>query len=403
MKMAYITVKIPFGKGETFLIPEMLEIVRQSHELTVIPFRPDKEIYHDEARALEGMSVCTGLFTPVVLAGFCKRMLRRPILGSRIIIALLRQSRTFKIALKNLTAVPKAFYCAGLFESLSIQHIHAHWGSRTSTMAYIVTQLTGIPWSFTLHRWDIYENNLLHEKAKSAYFIRCISQEGMKGLLNIIGADCAAKVRVVHMGVDIPPEGSIINAKQRNNFICAVPANLLPVKGHHYLIEAVRRLVQRGITGIRCDFYGDGPLEAQLAAALIENGLSDYIVLRGRIGHDKLLDLYRHGEVDAVVLPSIGEGVDNHEGIPVSLMEAMAYGITVISTNTGGIPELIGDGDGIMVEEKNSCELAAALERVMTDEDLRNRLFLKEREKVGKDFSLATNVAEIIQLMKSER
>ena len=66
----------------------------------------------------------------------------------------------------------------------------------------MTAEAIGVPWSFTLHRWDIYANNLLAEKLQSAQFARVISQRGKMDTLAIApGAD---DVRVLHLGVDLP-------------------------------------------------------------------------------------------------------------------------------------------------------------------------------------------------------
>ena len=103
-----------------------------------------------------------------------------------------------------------------------------------------------------------------------------------------------------------------------------------------------------------------------------------------------------------VILPSITTDKGEHEGIPVTLMEAMAYGIPVISTKTGGIPELIGDGSGIMVEEKNAKAIADAIERLMLDRNFYHILSLKGREKILKEFSIKENAKNLLSLFKAE-
>ncbi len=85
--------------------------------------------------------------------------------------------------------------------------------------------------------------------------------------------------------------------------------------------------------------------------------LGDIIIFYGAKPHERLLELYRNREIDCVVLPSIVTEKGEYEGIPVSLIEAMSYKIPVVSTNTGGIPELLEGGAGIIVEQKNPYEL----------------------------------------------
>jgi len=113
-----------------------------------------------------------------------------------------------------------------------------------------------------------------------------------------------------------------------------------------------------------------------------------------------LLELYANNEVDCVILPSIVMDKGEHEGIPVSLMEAMAFKIPVISTNTGGIPELLDNDAGIMVEQKNSYKLAEAIETLIKDEGLRMKLGESGYNKVMEEFSLPNIVTKLLELMK---
>ena len=73
--------------------------------------------------------------------------------------------------------------------------------------------------------------------------------------------------------------------------------------------------------------------------------------------------MYREGRVGMVVLPSVDLGNNLHEGIPVALIEAMSYNIPVVGTHTGGIPELLEGGAGLIVPDKDPAALADAIER----------------------------------------
>ena len=317
----------------------------------------------------------------------------------RIILDILLNSRNPKILIKNLSVVPKAVFISHLFYQMGVQHVHAHWGSTTATMTWIVSELTGIPWSFTLHRWDISENNMLKEKVETAKFVRCISEHGKNELLNIVGKKYEEKIKVIHMGVKIPEE-ILISDGNKDSFTIVTPANLLEVKGHKFLAEACSILIERGIDSFQCIFYGEGPLRTELEKLIQEKGLTEYIKIPGAIPHQELLKIYKNHKVDIVVLPSITTADGEHEGIPVALMEAMAYGIPVISTNTGGIPELIGDGSGIMVKEKSAEDIADRLEMLIKDRDYRYEISRKGRLKVEKEFDIEKNVKDLIELME---
>jgi len=145
---------------------------------------------------------------------------------------------------------------------------------------------------------------------------------------------------------------------------------------------------------------GDGPLEEELRKQVAQLGLVSVIGFVGRIPSEKLMQMYKNGEVNAVVLPSIVTLRGEKEGIPVALMEAMSYRIPVISTNTGGIPELLGGGAGLMVPPASAEALAQAIVSVMNDTNLQVRLAEKGYQRVENEFNLIKNASQLLKLIE---
>lgn len=396
-KIAYITAKSPFSLSETFILTEMLAMKKLGANLIIIPRDRSRELFHKEAEALLGDTLLIPWFNIKIALMFPLFAIRNPLLFLRLIYDIVLTSGNAKIAVKNLVILPKALYTAKILKKTSISHIHAHWASTTATMAHVISKITGIPWSFTAHRWDIKENNLLRLKVKSALFTRCISAHGKKMMLDNVGKEYESKIKILYMGVN--RREHVYSYTWRDNlFRIAVPANLYFVKGHKYLIDACNLLKNRNIENFTCIFYGNGYLKNELIADIDKKTLTNHIRLPGQIPNEKLIELYETRKVDAVVLPSINTENGDHEGIPVCLMEAMAYGIPVISTNTGGIPELIGDGSGIMVKEKDSEAIAHAIETLMNDENIYRDLAEKGRNKVNTSFDIEVIAHKLLSL-----
>jgi len=399
MTIAYITAHTPFGKGETFVLEEIFALAELGVELLIVPRNSPKEVFHDLGRQLLDRTVWLPLFSGRILLAFLKAAALKRRLWE-ILADILHHSRTPRILVKNLAVVPKAVFIANLLCQAKVQHIHAHWGSTTATMAWIASELTGIPWSMTLHRWDIAENNMLKLKVERSAFVRCISEDGRREVLRIVGEQYQHKVKVLHMGVRLPdtlPEKSCLT---RQVFVIACPANLVPVKGHRFLIEACALLRERGVRNFKCLIIGDGPLEAELRRQVGELRLEEEVEFLGWLPHEKLMQMYEQGEVDVVVLPSIVTEEGEKEGIPVALMEAMAYGIPVISTETGGVPELLS-GAGIIVPPKSPQALAEAIIELMKTEKFRRQLARLGRARVEMSFSLKLNIQKLLQLMEA--
>ncbi len=400
MKIAYITAQTPFGKREAFVLEEMLAVTELGVNLVIIPRNPSKKVFHKEGEKLLDDTIWLPLLDKRIFFYFLKVLLSK-LRVWRIIGTILHRSRTWKIAAKNLAILPKAVFVANLLRNEGVEHIHVHWGSTTATMAWIISELTGIPWSVTLHRWDIKENNMLEEKVKGAKFVRCISENGRDELLNIISRKYENKVKVIHMGVKTPDKISEPKIN-RDSFTIVTPANLLEVKGHKFLVEACSILIERGIDSFQCIFYGEGQLRKNLENMVEEKKLTEHIELSAVVPHDTLIEMYKNHKVDIEVLPSITTASGEHEGIPVALMEAMAAGVPVISTNTGGIPELLRDGAGILVPPEDSKALADAIEQLMKDPGLRYKIGAEGRAKVEKEFAISSVVKELVELFAQE-
>jgi len=401
MKILYITASTPWGKGETFILEELLEVKHQGVDLLIVPRNPSKKIFHKKAKEVLENAVWLPMINFRMIAVFCLTLLTK-ITFWKILLVIVKNSRSLLILAKNLAILPKGTFVAKMINRKNIEHIHSHWGSTTATMAYVVSQLTGVPWSLTLHRWDIKENNMLKEKIKSARFARCISKHGERELLKTTNGKYKEKIKIIHMGVKVPKNIPNLQ-KSRKLFRIVTPANLLEVKGHKYLIEACRILVKQGVKNFRCFFYGEGPLKIKLKNSIKKKKLDNYIKMCGVIPHEKLIEMYRNKKIDMVILPSIITSKGEHEGIPVALMEAMTYGIPVVSTNTGGIPELLSNNCGIIVEQKSPEKLADAIKKLVSNGILNQNIIKNSYQKIKKDFDITKNVKLLLKVITEKQ
>jgi glycosyltransferase involved in cell wall biosynthesis len=357
MKIVYVTASMPYGPGETFLIDEVRELRRRGHQVLVVPRSPKRAAVH--APFLADSALREDLYSYRVLRDALRVFPAVRARAASSALALLRVRRA-AVGMKNLAILPKALWLARTAREWKADHIHCHWAGTTASMAMVASAGSGIPWSFTAHRWDIVENNALAAKVRSASFVRVISNNGRR-LMRALGID-HDQIHVLRMGVNIPAQAAW-TPPARPVVLC--PANLVAVKGHRFLIEAWRILRDRGLDG-ELWLAGDGelrrPLE-DLAARLHPGG---HVKFLGVVNHERLLSFYQSGSVSAVALASVDLGRGAHEGVPVALVEAMSYGVPVVATNTGAIPELVNANTGILVPPANAAALAEALERALT-------------------------------------
>jgi glycosyltransferase involved in cell wall biosynthesis len=394
MRIIYVTSSLPHGKKEAFIIPEIEELKRQGHEVLVVPTYPRGEVLHGDARPLLGHVVSR----PLVSAGIAKvavRQFAENPAGAFRVLRYLFGSRSFGVLSKNLAVYPKGLWLADLARGWRADHIHAHWATVPATMAFVAAEVSKLPWSITAHRFDIAEDNLLDTKAERACFVRAINRRGAREITERV-SPAAAPPSVIHMGVAIPPAEGVKRRHDPGRVPrMMVPANLLEVKGHAYLLEAVRLLKDRGVD-VHVDLAGDGPLREELVGKVGKLGLRDGVAFLGLLPHEELLGSMQAGAWDLLLLPSIVTDSGEKEGIPVAIIEAMSCRIPVVSTLTGGIPELFeGVDDALLVPPRDPAALAEAIVRLIWDPDLRERLVESGRRRVEDSFAVEQVAGEL--------
>ena len=153
---------------------------------------------------------------------------------------------------------------------------------------------------------------------------------------------------------------------------------LAPEKNYGVLLEAIARIGRRH-PQVRCLLVGSGPCRAEILAEVDSLGLTGRVKLAG--SRNDVPDLL--GAADIFVLASL------KEGLPVSLLEAMAAGKAVVVTSVGGMPEVITDGDnGLVVPCGDTDALVDSIDRLLRDGDLREAFGEAVRAKAEKEFDI---------------
>ena len=217
-----------------------------------------------------------------------------------------------------------------------------------------------------VHRYDLYE-----ERAPERYLpfrpflysrsdrILAISQDGAE-YLRRHHRSVRGRIAISRLGV-FGPDAAPAPAQSDHVTIVSCSA-VSEVKRVGLILESVRRLAEVVNRPVRWVHFGDGPLMPQLREALAERTAGLSVDLRGRVDNAQVLDFYTGHQVDAFV------NLSSSEGVPVSIMEAIAHDIPVIATAVGGTPEIVGEslGSGILVDPEASADaVASALQAVL--------------------------------------
>jgi glycosyltransferase involved in cell wall biosynthesis len=276
-----------------------------------------------------------------------------------------------------------------------VERIHNHFVFGSATVAMLASELTGIPYSFTLHGpADLFEPYrwALREKTARARFVATISHFARSQLMFFSDPADWHRIRIVHCGVDPARYGGERPARDDGETRLLFVGRLAPVKGLRVLFDAVQGLISE-LPGLRLVLVGDGPDRAGLEAAAAP--LGKHVTFTGYKSQDEVAQLMK--EADIFVLPSFAEGV------PVVLMEAMASGLAVIATQVAGVGELVEEGvHGHMVPPGDAETLAARIRALARDPAARARMGAAGRKTVADDFDIRTEAARILRLFAGQ-
>jgi glycosyltransferase involved in cell wall biosynthesis len=294
-----------------------------------------------------------------------------------------------------------------LLEEPEIRHLHAHFAHGTTTVAWLASTITGIPFSFTGHAKDIYSPSLnpaglLRRKLAAARFAVTCTEANRRHLAAL--APGAAVHRVYHgLNADfsrLVARNGCPPALGEQLRLLAV-GRLVPKKGFDVLLRACA-LVAAERADVELDIAGEsGEQEPELRPLVEEVGLGGRVRFRGALGQSELFDLYRRTSVLCAPSRVLSDG--DRDGIPNVLVEAMACGLPVVATSISGIPELVEDGvNGLLVSPDDPHELAAAILRIAADPELARRLGSGGRVTVAERFDGERLAADLVRLFRTE-
>ncbi len=371
--------------SETFIVREIGALIENGVDVRIISLkRPCEDMVQDDAAAMTDRVRHPGSLANALRAGVAA-FFSKPRTVSGCVWSIVRDGwRQPVVLFKSLGACLRGFEHARWLREFDAQLIYSHWATYPSTAAWALGKLLERPFGFTCHAHDIFvDRQLIGRKIQDAALAVTISRFNVAWLSARVSADAETKMKIVHCGVDLRQMPWVDRAPPPGHAILAV-GRLDPIKGFGTLLEALALLKSRGLA-FQCRIVGSGPLEAELKRAAVALGIDGLVEFAGARPQSVVREWMNQASVFA--LPSEVAADGNRDGIPVALMEAMATGCPVVSTRVSGIPELIEhDASGLLVDERDPRALADAIERLLLDAPLRERLALAARHRVEQEF-----------------
>ena len=331
MRVAYLCNSFP-EPSESYVGEEIRELTR--HGITVLPcgVRRSKHIEADlpeEAIWLFPLRLTTCVLATwlcVWRLGRIRDLLWRAVRGPEPV------PRRLRTVLHTWLGA----YFAARVRGQELEHIHVHHGYFAAWVGMVAARLLDASFSMTLHGSDLLVRaDYLDVKLKDCKFCLTVSEFNRRYILECYPKTDPKKIVVQRLGVDPQYWTPRAVAKEAKTLQILSVGRLHPVKNHAFLILACQALKSSGIQ-LRCTIAGDGAERPRLEELILHLGLGREIRLMGHVPRERLPDLY--AGADVVVLTS------HSEGIPITLMEAMAMQRVVLAPEITGIPELVAHG-----------------------------------------------------------
>lgn len=357
MKLAYLTNQYP-SISHSFIRREIEALERQGVEVARFSIRtsPYGQIAEEDRREAEKTRRIVG--APLLALAFA--MLQT--LAARPIGAAAAAAMAYSIGNKSQSGLLRhGFYAAEALVLASwmrregIAHVHAHFGTNSATVAMLAARINGGSFSVTVHGPEEFDRPhllALPQKIRRAAFVAAVSSYGLSQLRRLVEPEYWDRIRIVPCGIEKPfHEGASPPPPEDARFVCV--GRLCEQKGQLTLIEAAADVKRRG-GKFQLVLVGDGEMRGDIEAAIARNQLGGCVELAGWKTPKEV-----RAEIEksrAFILPSYAEG------LPVSIMEAMALSRPVISTYVAGIPELVIPGEtGWLAPAGDASRLADAM------------------------------------------
>jgi glycosyltransferase involved in cell wall biosynthesis len=393
MQLAYLVNQYP-AVSHSFVRREILAVEALGHPVRRFSIRapasnlPDPA---DRSEAEQTAIVLAGNAIPLLTAAL-RRLITHPV---RVFRAF---ARTRTMTAPSLSGLVRRFaylvegiWLAGELERAGVQHLHAHFGTNPAAVARVVHLISGIPYSFTVHGPDEFDEPVhidLRGKIADARFVVAISDYGRSQLCRWSAVADWDKLVVVRCGLASEQLDEAVSEKAKTVDLCTV-ARLAPQKGLPVLIEALGLLAAQGKRPSLA-VIGDGPLRGELEAQVQALGLGAQVRFLGACDGATVIDMLDRSRVMA--LPSFAEG------LPVVIMEALARGTPVVTTAIAGIPELVDSACGWVVPAGSAELLADAVaEALEVSDEARAQRGQAGRARVLAKHDAGANAAELVR------
>jgi colanic acid/amylovoran biosynthesis glycosyltransferase len=296
LRIAYVIPAYPPAPSQPFVVNEMVAVQEAGHAIVIVPLYAGSSspVRHGTFERLAPAGVLPAALVDLrILGAALLALLTRPLRAIGVLLSIHRAAGRNPFAHARLLAVtPKALAAAWWLRRLGIDRIHAHFATQTADCAAIAGCVSGIPFSFTAHAYDIYStalrvrNDTLGWKLRRARQVFTVNQFAADLLRRDLPAEARGRVQTVYVGIPMhlfraapPPDGDVLR------LLCV--ARFCEKKGLDTLIDACALLRDQRLP-FELRLYGDGPLRGALATQIARLRLERQVLLGDGIAQEEV-------------------------------------------------------------------------------------------------------------------
>lgn len=280
--------------------------------------------------------------------------------------------------------------------------LFAHFAGTRTNLAMFLSLLSDIPYSFKMHSSDVFNRVAIFRlKMDRAAVVTTISDYNIRFIKDAYPDIDVSKLKRHPCGIPLEVFARRKGAPGRAPPRLVSVGRLVRPKGFDVLIRASRLLLDRGVAH-EIVIVGDGPERRTLERLILDLQVSGTVRLLGYAPPEQVQEEVLSANV--FVLPCVFDPIaKTHDGLPVALIEAMALGVPIVSTNISAIPELVENGvSGILVTPGEPEPLAVGImDCLALSSEVRDAMVISARHKVESDYDADILAAELLDILAS--
>jgi len=387
MKVLYVLDSFP-KLSETFILNEITDLLNRDVEIEILALNnPDETVVNEDVSKFD----LPGLTRYFQLPPISKLNLAGCLAPG--FYAMLWRSYSHYGSSFDFKHLMRLCYYSHYYKNVDI--VHAHFAYRAAIVAMQIGDLLRKPFTFTAHAYEIFNKNH-YSKARLKTLSNAANKIFTPSAFNknyIIGETGVPeeKIEIIRATIPLKKFDTVKTSGPALDTIKLISiGRLIEKKGFEYLIKAIK-IVTKKYETVELNIIGEGELQSELIDLTSRLGLDDKVKLMGARSNEECIE--ELGRADIAVLPCVIAENGDMDVCPLTLQEAMAMGIPVVSTEIGSIKELIENRkEGILVRERDEIALAEAILELIKNPELRNYMGGKGMEKIIKEFNINTQM-----------